>query len=178
MGKPIAAGNLFVGTFNLQKALTDALAATQFGRPIRRMPLRFKGFYKWQPGAQYLNKAQKAVAGPAADGRDLPQVYAVVYRNTDLEGKPLVLDGSNVMTHQNVVAIALVPEFKVTGVEPTSPWASFDVAFDYKEKLSLELLAKRGYSLTLVFSSSKNGAQFEGALGSTLIIDDCSIDYQ
>jgi hypothetical protein len=29
-----------------------------------------------------------------------------------------------------------------------------------------------------VFSSSKNGAQFEGALGSTLIIDDCSIDYQ
>ena len=82
------------------------------------------------------------------------------------------------MTHQNVVAIALVPEFKVTGVEPTSPWASFDVAFDYKENLSLKLLAKRGYSLTLVFSSSKNGAQFEGALGSTLIIDDCSIDYQ
>ncbi len=178
VGKPMAAGNLFVGTFNLQKALTDALAATQFGRPIRRMPLRFKGFYKWQPGAQYLNKSQKAVAGPAADGRDLPQVYAVVYRNTDHEGKPLVLDGSNVMTHPNVVAIALVPEFKVTGVEQTSPWASFDVAFDYKENLSLELLAKRGYSLTLVFSSSKNGAQFEGALGSTLIIDDCSIDYQ
>lgn len=177
VGKPIAAGNLFVGTFNLQKALVDALAATQFGRPIRRKPLRFKGYYKWQPGAQYLNKSQKVVPGPSTDGSDLPQVYAVIYRNTDGEGKALVLDGSNVLTHTQVVAIAMVPNFVVTGVEKTSRWASFDVPFDYKTELSIPLLSKRGYSLALVFSSSKNGAQFEGALGSTLIIDDCSIDY-
>ena len=177
VGKPIAAGNLFVGTFNLQKALVDALAATQFGRPIRRKPLRFKGYYKWQPGAQYLNKSQKVVPGPSADGSDLPQVYAVIYRNTDGEGKALVLDGSNVLTHTQVVAIAMVPNFVVTGVEKTSRWASFDVAFDYKTALSIPLLSKRGFSRALVFSSSKNGAQFEGALGSTLIIDDCSIDY-
>lgn len=176
-GKPIAAGNFFVGTFNMEKALADALAATQFGRPVRRQPKVFKGYYKWQPGEQYRNLAQEAVQGPAADGRDLPQIYAVLYRNTDAQGTPVVLDGSNVLTHENVVATAVVENYTVTGATKTSQWASFEVPFTYHKALSNEVLVKRGYSLALVFSSSKNGAKFEGAIGSTLIIDDCSITY-
>ena len=33
------------------------------------------------------------------------------------------------------------------------------------------MLANRGYNLTIVFSSSIDGATFEGAIGSTLKID-------
>lgn len=177
VGKPIAAGNLFVGTFNLEKALMEALQATQFGRPVRRQPLRFKGYYKWQPGEKFQNQKQQAAQGPDADGRDLPNVYAVIYRNTDEKGQPVVLDGTNVQTHPNVVALATVENFTVTGAEKTSQWAAFDVPFRYTRNIVPEVLAQRGYSLALVFASSKNGAQFEGAIGSTLIIDDCSIEY-
>ena len=44
-GKPIAAGNLFVGTFDLASALFNPLAATRFGVPVNRIPTRFAGYY-------------------------------------------------------------------------------------------------------------------------------------
>ena len=37
----IAAGNLFIGTFDVANALKDAMAATRFGLPFNKKPLRF-----------------------------------------------------------------------------------------------------------------------------------------
>ena len=39
------------------------------------------------------------------------------------------------------------------------------------------VLAAFGYSWTLVFSSSKGGDSFEGAIGSTLYIDEVEVTY-
>lgn len=176
VNKPIAAGNLFVGVFDQSKAMFNPLEATQFGRPINRKPLRFKGFYKWQAGVQYQDKNEQSIAGPSTDGKDLPQIYAVLYKNTDEQGQPLVLDGTNVLTHPNVLGIAMVTDYETTGIESSSPWASFDIPFVYKQgDPDLTLLSKNGYSLAIVFSSSRNGASFEGAVGSTLIIDDVEV---
>ena len=174
--KPIAAGNIFIGTFDLGKALLNALEATQFGIPFNRKPLRIKGFYKWQAGAEYTDASQRSVSGPSADGKDLPQIYAVLYRNTDQAGQPIILDGSNILSHPNVVGIALVRDYQTTGIEASSPWAEFDVPFEYTAgEPSESLLFKGAYNLTFVCSSSRNGAKFEGAIGSTLIIDDVTI---
>lgn len=174
-GKPIAAGNLFIGTFDLSKAFGNALEGTLFGRPFNRKPLRIKGYYKWAPGAEYKNVNQEVVKGPSADGKDLPNIYAVLYRNVDADGKPLQLDGTNILTHINTIGIAMVKDFTVTGVLSSSPWVEFDAPFVYSSEPSLELLTKNGYNLALVFSSSRDGAKFEGAVGSTLIIDDVEI---
>ena len=40
-----------------------------------------------------------------------------------------------------------------------------------------EVLAAFGYSMTLVFSSSKGGDNFEGAIGSTLYVDEVEVTY-
>ena len=41
-----------------------------------------------------------------------------------------------------------------------------------------QVLAAQGYNMTLVFSSSKDGATFEGAVGSTLYIDEVSVYFE
>ena len=43
--------------------------------------------------------------------------------------------------------------------------------FDYRETVDPELLANRGYSLAIVFSSSSGGGSFIGAIGSRLCVD-------
>ena len=47
---PIAAGNLFMGTFNALTAVSNALKATQFGMPFEYEPLYITGYYKYKAG--------------------------------------------------------------------------------------------------------------------------------
>lgn len=176
-GKPIAAGNLFVGTFDLESALLNPLAATRFGTPVNRIPTRFSGYYKWQPGAVFTDAQGQKATGPAADGKDAPRIYAVVYRNVDSQGQPVALDGSNVLTSPFVVAVALLDDFVVTGVGQHDRWQHFDLPFATRIPVDNRLLDRHGYSLTLVFTSSRGGAEFAGAVGSTLLVDDCHLAF-
>jgi hypothetical protein len=41
-----------------------------------------------------------------------------------------------------------------------------------------DIVMAQGFNLTLVFSSSKKGDQFEGAIGSTLYIDEVQVSYE
>ena len=41
-----------------------------------------------------------------------------------------------------------------------------------------DIVNAMGCNLALVFSSSKSGAQFEGAIGSTLYIDEVEVSYE
>lgn len=47
---PIASGNLFIGSFNLASALTNALKATQFGIQFDQIPTFLHGYYKFKAG--------------------------------------------------------------------------------------------------------------------------------
>lgn len=52
-GAPIAAGNLFLGSFVVN--LQDMPASTHFGIPLRNtVPLSMTGYYKYRPGATYI----------------------------------------------------------------------------------------------------------------------------
>ena len=77
-----------------------------------------------------------------------------------------MLDGTNVKTSNLIVAMA-----DLDYVAPTDSWTEFDIEFNYTAAPDLDLLANRGYSLALVFSSSKKGDSFIGAVGSRLLID-------
>jgi hypothetical protein len=86
----------------------------------------------------------------------------------------VTLDGSDVLSSDRIVLIA---EMQNPG-EPDE-WTEFEIpyipangkAFD-KEKL------ERGeYAITVVASSSKRGAFFEGAVGSTLYVDELKINW-
>lgn len=170
----IAAGNLFLGSFDTQNALTDAMKATRFGVPVNRKPVRFTGYYKFQPGEVFKDRYGIEVPGRV----DAPDAYAVLYKNTDESGQPVTLYGDDVLTNENIVAIARVPEFKVTGISDTSNWEYFDLPLEYKQELDMVRLSNLGYNLAVVFTSSIEGATFCGAVGSTLLIDESAIIYE
>ena len=77
-----------------------------------------------------------------------------------------MLYGDNILSSEQIVAVA-----KLGYVAPTSQWTAWDVKFEYREEIDEELLANRGYSLAIVFSSSSAGGDFIGAIGSRLCID-------
>lgn len=170
----IAAGNLFIGTFDVTYALKDAMAATRFGLPFNKKPLSFQGYYKFKPGETFQNRK-----GTAQPGRvDEPDLYAVLYKNTDEKGLPVTLKGDDVLTHPNIVALARVTDR--TRVEKdedfkAAPWTYFDIPFEYKQEIEKHRLENNGYNLAVVFTSSIDGAKFEGAVGSTLLVDEVKV---
>lgn len=163
---PLAAGNLFLGAFDLSNALKDARKATAFGLPFDKKPRQFSGYYKYQPGEKFQNKDQSIVEGKV----DQASIYAILYRNHDAEGNFVTLNGDNVQTSELIVAKAIVPD-----VQATDDWTEFKIDFNYIDDFDLDILDSRGYSLAIVFSSSSDGAYFQGAIGSTLQIDNVRV---
>ena len=163
---PLAAGNMFLGTFDMSIALKTPRLATGFGLPFDKKPKTFTGYYKYTPGEKFQNKDESIVEGKV----DEASVYAILYRNHDEDGNPVVLNGDNVQTSPLIVAKAIA-----ANIVPTDKWTEFTVDFSYLEDFDLDLLENRGYNLAVVFSSSADGAFFQGAIGSTLCIDNVKI---
>lgn len=170
----IAAGNLFTGVFDSKSATKAPLKATHFGdgsyNQINYRPVTLAGYYQYTPGEVFTDKAGKEVAGRIDQG----DIYAVVFRNVDSEGKSFYLTGDNVLTSPQIVALARVPNV----VKTEGGWQNFSVDFNYSGELDPTILANYGYSMAVVFTSSIEGAAFQGAVGSTLLIDKVSIAYK
>lgn len=166
VGKPLAAGNLYLGSFDFGMAMRDAMKATKFGIPFDKKPIKLTGWYRYQPGKKYQDKKRKIVPNRT----DSAAIYAVFYRNVDEQDNPVTLYGDDVLTNKHILAIA-----KLAEVKTTDQWTPFEVVFDYTQQPDERILANRGYNLTVVFSSSERGAQFEGAIGSELSIDEVRI---
>lgn len=170
----IAAGNLFTGVFDSKSATKAPLKATHFGEgsynQINYRPVTLAGYYQYTPGEVFTDKAGKEVAGRIDQG----DIYAVVFRNVDSEGKSFYLTGDNVLTSPQIVALARVPNV----VKTEGGWQNFSVDFNYSGELDPTILANYGYSMAVVFTSSIEGAAFQGAVGSTLLIDKVSIAYK
>ena len=160
--KRLAAGNMYLGTFDIRIAMSDHLHATRFGIPFTDRPDRFTGYYTYEPGPT----VQDFYGNPIAGRVDSANVYAVFYRNHDAAGNEAVLYGDNVLSSDLIVAVA-----NMGYVTPTTTWTPWDVKFEYREEVDEQLLASRGYSLAIVFSSSGAGGSFIGAIGSRLCVD-------
>lgn len=173
MKKPIAAGNLFLGKFLVEKVFTP-LKATQFGTPIERIPVRVTGYYKFRPGEPFTDLDMKEVAGRT----DEAHIYAIFYKNKDAQGNDYFLYGDDLddfaklKTNPNVYKVAEVKQLPAT-----DQWTRFEMFFEGKDADSQEVAEKK-FNLALVFSSSKDGALFEGAIGSTLYVDEVEISFE
>ena len=173
VGMPIAAGNLFIGKFNLSNALSNSLKATQLGVEFYHKPLKLKGYFKYTPGNQFYEN------GGYTNRKDQFDIYAIFYENKDENGQSVMLDGTLPLAnfvHPNLVALA---QYKDTQV--LNSWQPFEMTFDYDrygKSVDLDRLNAGDYNISIVISSSKDGATFEGAPGSTLWIDEMSIIYE
>ena len=164
--KPIAAGNLFFGEFDSQYAITKTLWTTKMGIPFTEEPLKVTGYYKFKAGPEFTDKNKNVVPGKV----DEPNIYSVLYRNQNAAGEKVVLHGDDVLTSDLIVSIA-----QVESLPETEEWKPFEIVFVNKSPIDENILADRGYNLALVFTSSKTGDQFEGAVGSTLCVDKVEI---
>ncbi len=162
VGMPIAAGNLFLGTFDGSKAMTAPLKATQFGIPYNKKPLRLRGNYRYVSGGAVMDKTSTPVV---PERQDECHIYAVLFHPT---ANSPYLDGANVLTADNVIATAVLEDGAATS---GSGYHTFDIPFIFKQEIDEAILEGFGYRLTLVFTSSKNGGNFEGAVDSKLYID-------
>ena len=167
--KPIAAGNFFLGSFDSRFALTNTLKTTNMGIVYTKEPVRVTGYYKYQPGEVFTDKDFHEVSTRI----DEPTIHAALYLNHDEQGNTVMLHGDDVSTSPYIVRRA-----EVASMPPTSEWRRFEMTFEGTTPIDAELLANRGYNLSLVFSSSKTGDAFEGAVGSTLFIDKVEITFK
>ena len=161
--KPIAAGNLFIGQFDPSDALRDAMSATKFGRPFSfdTPPKVFTGWYKYKAGPQFTDRFMNVL-----EQRDYGTIYAVLYDNHNAQGEAICLYGDNVQTSDRVVALA-----RLDNIDDTPEWTPFTLNFIYRKAVDAQKLRTGGYSLAIVCSSSTSGAEFMGAVGSTLWVD-------
>ena len=176
MGKlskmPIAAGSIFIGEFDTSNAMKAPLEATRMGMqilPANAKPAKLTGYYKYTPGEVFTDKNKKEIE----DRRDTCAIYAVVFEVDPADFEPL--NGANVTTSDRIVLLA---ELKTPG-EPAE-WEKFEIPFEPMngKEFDYEKLANNEYAITIVASSSKDGAFFEGAIGSALLVDELELEFE
>ncbi len=169
--KPMAAGNLFMGTFDPQNALQRPLEATHFGRLFMENPISFSGFYKFKAGETYCEPDAAGKLQPVAGKSDMFNLYAVMYEPTE---QMQWLDGANVLSESNpnIISTALIPDR-----HESDEWVEFSVPFVFRPGKSIDQqkLKDGKYRLAVVMSSSENGDYFCGAIGSTLQVDQLTL---
>ena len=99
--------------------------------------------------------------------RDSCNIYAVLYETDD---EVECLYGDNVLTSPNLVAVALVDR-----PEETDVYKKFDVEFEYRKPYDPQKSKEFKYKLAVVFTPSRDGGRFRGAVGSALWIDDVEV---
>lgn len=171
VGKPIAAGNLFMGQFVGENAVKDPLHATHFGTPFRNVPSSFSGYYKYTPGETYCEADQDGNFIPVPGKTDMFNLYLVMFETTaDMQW----LDGTNVLAkdNPNIVGTAEIPDRHAS-----DDWVEFSVPFIFREGKTIDQkkLEDGIYSIAVVMSSSQDGDYFCGAIGSTLWVDELHI---
>ena len=86
-----------------------------------------------------------------------------------------------VVSVDNVTDAAGLSKPAITIKTEGDEWKFFDIPFDYQrygKKIDEARLAKGEYKIGIIFASSKDGATFEGAPGSTLLIDEVELIYE
>lgn len=175
---PIAAGNLFIGSFDVNNAMKKPLEATLFGLPFGKKPVAFRGRYVYKMGDPFVIRNAEGKKEEVPGRKDIGDIYAVLY---DAENGSL--NGENVLTSPYIIAMARVSDMKVTdNATPVTnaAYVEFNIPFDYasyawRRPFIEEKSKQYKYNLAVVFTSSRDGADFAGALGSTLYVDDVEV---
>lgn len=161
---PVFSGSLFRGAFKLnmasppQSALFGQIHPKESG-----IPMRMTGYYKYAPGDTLINRD-----GIVRNKIDEFSIYAVIYKVTKgNEGLNEYLNGENILTSDKTIAKAILEDRS-----PKDKFTRFDLPFIYTEDMDYDLY---NYKLAIVFASSKNGDFYEGAVGSTLIVDNVEV---
>lgn len=170
-GAPIAAGNIFLGSFSVN--MGDMASSTHFGIPFfNTKPVSLTGYYKYKAGPTVTDENSKVISG----AKDDFALYAVLFEVTKdvpwLDGTDTKL---NSLSSPNIVLKA-----ELSNRKETDEWTEFTIPFEPMngKTFDMDKMIAGRYSFTIVASSSKDGGKFVGAVGSTLYIDEFHINYE
>lgn len=154
---PIAAGSLFIGTFDTKIAMKRPREATAFGLQVLKpnaRPKSLEGWYKYTAGDMMtdINKKEHP------ELRDTADIYAVVYEVDPNHFE--ALNGDDVLTSERIVMMA-----RIDNPGEPAQWKPFNEPFKLKpgKNFDQERLNSYGYAIAVVATSSRQGAYFEGA---------------
>lgn len=165
-GMPIAAGNLFIGSFDVASAMSKPLEATRFGLPFYHVPTYLTGNYKYRSGMPFTEGGK-----PVSGKRDRCDIYAIFYETSE---KVTTLNGTNAFSSPNLISVA-----RIEYTQETDEWTEFQIPFVSRpgKFVDREKLIAGKYNLSIVLSSSLEGDRFNGAVGSTLLVDEMELLY-
>lgn len=155
----VTAGSIFLGDFDALAALTNPMGTTKFGVVYNKEPMKVTGYYKYTPGAEFYNSNGELVEGKI----DECSISAVLYEVTNDDE---TLDGSNIYTSEKIVASAM---FKSS--EAVSEYAPFELNLEYVKDYD----PAKKYKFTIILSASADGAAYNAAVGSKLIVDEVMV---
>ena len=130
-------------------------------------PTYLAGYYKYKAGDQFTEGGK-----PVEGKRDICDIYAIMYETS--VSVP-TLDGTNAFTSPNLVSMARIKDAK-----ETDEWTYFKLPFTTLpgKFIDKEKLTMGKYNISIVFTSSLEGDHFNGAIGSTLLIDEAELIYR
>lgn len=169
VGMRIAAGNLFIGEFRTASAMFYPRRATRFGlQLLAGRPQTLRGYYKYTAGEAFTDEDGNV----RPEMSDTCDIYAVVY---EVDPDDFVaLNGDDVLSSERIVLLARIDD-------PGEPqeWTYFDEPFVPKNGKTFDYtrLAANGYAISIVLTSSRQGAYFRGSVGSVLLVDDIEVVY-
>jgi hypothetical protein len=170
-GTPISAGSLFTGVFNSDNIdPSDPEAAIEFGTPFSGRPEKIRFKFSYVPGPENKDKD-----GNVLDFDDACDIYALL--EVRAGGKTERL--ATAWFRSDVTAAELSEkEIPFTYGEPDSSFP------DYTRPANEAYVSRDSANFVLpthiifVASSSFDGANFAGAIGSVLIVDDVEMVYE
>ena len=171
-GAFITAGSVFTGEFdfNMLGALQPggALLQTHFGILYDKKPVKFKGVYKYTPGTPFVRTTGtgSSATNEETDEVDECAIQAVLYTVTSEDE---TLDGTNIDSDD----ARIVARARLEDGSAKEDWTNFELDFTWTEGASYD--SNLTYKLAIVCSASKDGANFNGAVNSTLIVDNLEI---
>jgi hypothetical protein len=164
VGQRMGAGSLFTGKFELD--IANPLNSTKFGIPFSARPKQFSVKYAYSPGAPYLDKT-----GQVLSKTDSCDIYMYLEnRETD--------EVKRIATGWFRSGEESIDEFTTITVDLVYGELGSDVP-DYQKPANglYGSSSDKVTHLTVVFSSSYNGALLEGGTNSTLVVDDLELIY-
>lgn len=169
-GAPISAGSLFTGVFNPEDIdPTNPAAATEFGTPFAGRPSAIQFKYSYAPGA--INKDQ---AGNVLNYSDAADIYALLEVRLNGVVERLATAWFRSDDVQDGLVTIEIPftygELDGSFPDYTLPENGLFVTADQVDFILPT-------HITFVASSSFDGANFAGAVGSLLVVDDVELIY-
>ncbi|TAJ12402.1 hypothetical protein DMA11_13040 [Marinilabiliaceae bacterium JC017] len=170
-GAPISAGSIFTGKFNTENIdPSNPAAAIDFGTPFAGRPQKFKLKYKYKPGPE--NKDKKGNVLPFDDSCD---IYALLEVKSAGEIKRLATAWFRSSETKEEMT-EMEAEFTYGPLDNSFPDYMKPKNHGFVDDGSQEFILPT--HITFVATSSFDGDNFAGAIGSELIIDDLEFIYE